>query len=97
VCLLWSVQTGNILGKLDPSLGKARANIKGGWQERSFAIIAGRTYNNCKRTLEKILLDRSLNIKNNKASEAVSRDTNYCKEITISSLGVIFGQVAIFF
>ena len=38
-----------------------------------FPIIAGLTCNNRKRTLKNILLDRSLNTKNNKASDAVSK------------------------
>ena len=42
-------------------------------QERSFGIIAGRTCDNRKRTLKNVLLDQSLNTKNNKASDAVSK------------------------
>jgi len=43
------------------------------------------------------LLDRSFDVKNNKALDAVSRNTNNCKEITTSPVGALFGQVIILF
>jgi len=70
---LWLVQIRNVLCKLDHSPGKARANFKGGEQKRYFAIIAGPTCKNRKRMPKNVLLDRSSNTKNNKASDAVSK------------------------
>jgi len=79
--------------KLNHSSGKARANIKGCWQECSFAIIAGRTCNNRKRTFFWIVL---WTLKTIKFRTLFQRGTNNCIEITISSARAISGQGTIF-
>jgi len=49
-----------------------------------------------KAASKSVLLDRSLNTKKIKLRTLFQRDTNNCKEITISPVRAISGQVAVF-
>jgi len=93
--LLCSVQTRNILCKLDHSPGRARANIKGGWQERSFAIIAGWTCNNPKRMLNLGLSDHALDVENNKVSDAILKRHQRLREREISGRSLVLLNSAV--